>query len=76
MKTNIGKTDRIIRIVIGLALIEAGFYFDFWPIVAGLIGLGFVITGIIGFCIFYKLFGISTCKEGILPPPPPTNPAN
>ena len=30
MKCNIGKTDRIVRVLIGLAIIWAGLYYENW----------------------------------------------
>jgi len=59
MKTNVGATDKIIRIVAGIVLIIMGIlYSNIW-IIIGLIPL---ITGLIGFCPLYTLLGINTCK--------------
>ncbi|RQW06650.1 DUF2892 domain-containing protein [candidate division KSB1 bacterium] len=59
MKTNVGATDKIIRIVAGIVLIIMGiFYSKIW-IIIGLIPL---ITGLIGSCPLYTLLGINTCK--------------
>ncbi|MEZ4647885.1 MAG: DUF2892 domain-containing protein [Candidatus Eisenbacteria bacterium] len=55
---NVGNTDRIIRIVLGLALIGAGVYFKAWW---GAIGLVPLLTAAIGFCPLYKPLGLSTC---------------
>ncbi len=60
MKTNVGGIDRILRIVIGLALIALT--------VTGTIGvwgwLGVVplATGAIGWCPPYAIFGWNTCS--------------
>ena len=60
MKTNVGGIDRILRIVIGLALIALT--------VTGTIGvwgwLGIVplATGAIGWCPPYAMFGWNTCS--------------
>jgi len=62
MKTNIGTADRIIRIVIGLAIIAAGIYFKSWW---GAIGAIPLITALTGFCGLYVPFGISTCKRRV-----------
>ena len=59
MKCNIGKTDRIIRGLIGVIVIGIGIYLKSWW---GAIGLLPIFTAAIGWCGFYKLFGISTCK--------------
>ncbi len=57
MKQNIGKTDRIIRVVIGLIVIAVGAYFKSWW---GAIGLLPIITAALGWCGLYAVFGIST----------------
>lgn len=56
---NTGKTDQVIRIVVGLILISLIFIGPktLW----GLIGLLPLVTGLSGFCPAYKLLGISTC---------------
>jgi hypothetical protein len=59
MKCNIGKTDRIIRVLIGLIVIAIGIYLKSWW---GAIGLVPIFTAAIGWCGLYTLFGISTCK--------------
>jgi drug/metabolite transporter (DMT)-like permease len=62
-KTNVGGADRILRIVIGLALI-AWFIFDrgegFWHW-AKLIGIVPLLTGLMSTCPVYSILGISTC---------------
>ncbi len=60
MKANVGGIDRILRIVIGLALVV-------WTALAGgpvwaWIGVVPLATGLMGFCGAYSIFGISTCK--------------
>jgi hypothetical protein len=65
MKSNESKSDRVIRIVIGVVL---GLLVAFKVVTGGLaIALGIVaaiaiITGLVGFCAIYALFGLSTCK--------------
>ncbi len=59
MNKNVGHIDRGIRVVVGAGIIAAGVYFqNYW----GAIGLIPFITGIIGWCPAYKLFGLSSCK--------------
>jgi hypothetical protein len=61
MKKNIGTTDRIIRIVIGLAIAGLGIYFKSWW---GLVAIIPLFTAAISFCGLYTLFGIkTTCKK-------------
>lgn len=60
---NIGSTDRIIRIIIGLALLSLLFILNGSVRFLGLIGLIPIITAFIGFCPLYVPFGISTRKK-------------
>ncbi len=60
MKRNIGKADAGIRILIGLGIGAAGWYYESW---LGLIGIVPVLTALTGFCGLYALFGISTCPR-------------
>lgn len=61
---NVGQIDRIIRIVIGVALI-AGFFlnsgatYGWLYLVGGAIALA---TGLLSTCGLYSVFGINTCK--------------
>jgi len=59
MKTNVGNVDRILRIVLGLALIAATLLgtIGAW----GWIGIVPLATGIFRFCPVYLPFGMSTC---------------
>jgi len=60
MKRNVGKIDRIVRIVIGAGMIAAGVFFESWW---GAIGIVPIITAAIGWCPAYLPLGISTCKK-------------
>jgi hypothetical protein len=61
--TNEGSMDRILRVVVGLALL-AWFFLDqgagFWHY-AKLIGIVPVLTGLVGWCPVYTILGVSTC---------------
>ncbi|HWP68792.1 MAG TPA: DUF2892 domain-containing protein [Rectinemataceae bacterium] len=59
MYQNIGTTDRIIRIVAGVAIAVIGIFYKSW---LGLIGLVPLLTAGIGFCPLYLPLGISTRK--------------
>jgi len=59
MKCNVGGLDRRLRILVGIALIGAGIYFQSW---LGAIGLVPLITGIVGWCPAYLPFGLSSAK--------------
>ncbi|GMV54249.1 MAG: hypothetical protein AMXMBFR6_00540 [Betaproteobacteria bacterium] len=59
MQINVGSTDRVIRGVVGLALIVAALTgaIGVW----GWIGVVPLATAIFRFCPAYSLFGMSTC---------------
>ncbi len=59
MNANVGGIDRILRIVVGLALVA-------WAAALGgpvwaWIGVVPLATGLFKFCPFYPLLGMSTC---------------
>lgn len=65
MKRNMGTTDRIIRIIVALAI--AGLYIA--GIIPGTLGIVllvlasvFLLTSLVNFCPLYTIFGINTCK--------------
>ena len=60
MKSNVGSIDRILRIIIGLAVLGAGYTFKSWW---GLVGLLPLLTATIHFCPAYLPFGVSTCSR-------------
>lgn len=63
MRANVGGIDRIVRIVVGLALLSLFFFLDGtnrWWALAGLVLLG---TGVIRWCPAYLPFGISSAKS-------------
>ncbi len=59
-KTNEGTVDRVLRVVIGAALIAWTLFFG-GPVWAW-IGIVPLLTGAIGSCPLYSLIGINTCK--------------
>jgi hypothetical protein len=63
LTTNEGNFDRILRVVVGAALI-VWFFMDqstgFWHY-AKLIGIVPLVTGLIGNCPVYSMLGVSTC---------------
>lgn len=58
MKANVGTIDKIVRLVLGLALISLVFVGPKtnW----GWIGAIFVVTSLISFCPLYRLIGFSS----------------
>jgi hypothetical protein len=57
--TNAGALDRIIRVVLGAALLSLTIIGP--KSLYGLIGIVPLVTGIVGFCPLYRLVGVSTC---------------
>ncbi|MFT4096555.1 MAG: DUF2892 domain-containing protein [Rhodoblastus sp.] len=59
MTANVGGLDRILRIVVGLALIALVFVGPQTP--WGWIGVIPLVTGLFRFCPAYTLLGLNTC---------------
>ena len=66
MKTNVGKKDAYIRLVIAALLLFAG-VFNFvpgnWWIVTTAIAAILFITSVIKYCPLYSVLGIQTCPR-------------
>jgi hypothetical protein len=60
MTCNIGKTDKIIRVIAGLVIAVLGFYFKSWW---GLLAIIPLLTAAIGNCPLYIPFKISTIEK-------------
>ncbi|MBC7222759.1 MAG: DUF2892 domain-containing protein [Anaerolineae bacterium] len=66
MEANEGTVDRIVRLVVGVVLLWAGLWplgglgGAAWGIVLALIGLVLLVTAATGFCLIYRILGIST----------------
>ena len=67
LKTNVGSLDRIIRVVLGVALLAAFFIYPDaayrWLFLIGIVPLA---TGLMSSCPIYSILGLSTCpmKKG------------
>ena len=57
MICNVGKTERVIRIVAGVAILALGYIYGSWW---GLIGIIPIITGTLRWCPAYLPFSINT----------------
>ncbi len=65
---NVGSADRIIRIIVGIALIAAPYVLTTLPVwdnntlrvIIQVVGAVLVITGVVRFCGLYRIFGIKT----------------
>ncbi len=58
---NIGTVDRVIRVLLGLAILASYFVLEGnlrWLAVIGVIPIG---TALVGFCPLYWLIGTNTC---------------
>jgi hypothetical protein len=60
-KPNIGDTDRLIRVAVGILLIIGAVRGDNW--LSGLIGAVVIGTAYLRFCPAYTLFNFSTNKD-------------
>lgn len=62
MTRNVGSIDRIVRIVVGLALLSLVYFLEgnmrWW----GLVGLVPLVTGLVSSCPLYAVLGMSTCS--------------
>lgn len=65
MKTNEGSLDRIIRVLVGVLLIVLFLIHTFSAtlgIILLIVGGVLLLTGLVGTCPIYSIFGISSCK--------------
>lgn len=77
MQKNVGTIDRIVRIVLGGALVAVGVAgylgavtLAFGPVsqalaavIVALVGAIILVTGLVQQCLIYRVFGISTYRE-------------
>ena len=59
MKKNMGTSDRVIRLILGIIIIAVGVFYKSWW---GAVGLVPIFTALVGWCGLYTLLGISTSK--------------
>jgi hypothetical protein len=60
MICNVGKTDKIIRWIIGIVIASLGLYYKSWW---GLLAIIPILTALFGFCSLYIPFNINTCRK-------------
>lgn len=63
MAINVGGIDRILRIVVGIALIAFALFSGHEYAVWGWVGVVPLATGLIRWCPVYLPFGIKTCRS-------------
>jgi hypothetical protein len=62
LTTNEGSFDRVLRVIAGVVLLALFFMYPgaswrYWT----LIGIIPLLTGLVGWCPLYSMFGLSTC---------------
>lgn len=63
MVSNVGTLDRILRVIVGIALLALALgYIPGYQTVFGWIGIIPLATGFLGSCPMYSLFGVNTCR--------------
>ena len=66
MKQNVGKMDRLFRLAIAVSLAILA-YAQIIPanltLTVYIVAVVIALTGIFRFCLLYKPFGLSTCRE-------------
>lgn len=66
MPVNVGKMDRLIRLVIGAMLIIAGLTVvqsGTVTAIAIVVGIVLIATSVVKFCPLYRSIGVRTCKS-------------
>ena len=66
MKLNESNVDRIIRVVVGIVLLFLGFggtLSGATAVIADVIGVVLLLTGVVGFCPLYAMLKLSTLKK-------------
>lgn len=61
MKANVGTLDRVIRLLLAVALFSLFFVLPGEQRWFGLIGFVPLVTGFVQWCPLYTLFGVRTC---------------
>jgi hypothetical protein len=59
---NVGGADRVIRIVLGIAMITLFFYLPGYWKLAGTVSIPLLITGLAQKCAINKMLGRNTCS--------------
>ncbi len=59
MASNVGGFDRAVRVVLGIVLLSLVFVGPKTP--WGFLGIVPLLTGLVGTCPLYSLFGLNTC---------------
>ncbi|QMV44581.1 YgaP family membrane protein [Cohnella cholangitidis] len=60
---NVGSMDMVLRMLLGMALISLLFIVDGNMKFIGVLGIPVMLTGLMRFCLMYRMLGINTCKR-------------
>lgn len=60
MKANEGAIDRLLRVLVGIAVLSLVFIGPKTP--WGYLGLVPLVTGIVGWCPLYSILGVNSCR--------------
>ncbi|HEX6594200.1 MAG TPA: DUF2892 domain-containing protein [Bacillota bacterium] len=63
MKTNVGSTDQVVRIILGVVFLSLFFILDGGLKYISLIGVVLLLSAFIKYCPLYSIFGINTCSK-------------
>ncbi len=70
MQRNVGGVDRVVRILLGIALVSLGLFHvvtGAWAIGAYIVGAIALITGLVQFCPAWAVCGINTSATKSVP---------
>ncbi|MCF7926681.1 MAG: DUF2892 domain-containing protein [Candidatus Izimaplasma sp.] len=59
MKKNVGKEDAYVRYALAIVFLVLAILYSYWFLIGTVI---LALTGFLGTCGLYSLFGINTCK--------------
>jgi uncharacterized membrane protein HdeD (DUF308 family) len=68
---NVGRTEGRVRIILGVILLALPpmFLFPVWAtVLCYVVGLVALITGVLGYCPAWQLFGMNTCRRNTSTP--------
>jgi len=70
MAANVGRTDQLIRMFLGIPLLALGLFpaiTGAWAIAAYVVGPVAFLTGLLGFCPAWAILGVNTCPVRQVP---------
>lgn len=63
MNANVGTIDKLVRLIMALALFSLFFFLQDDLKWLGLLGIVPLATGLVNWCPLYTLFGVNTCRR-------------